>query len=65
MVNIDSNLKEKRLFKPTKEFSKKAHIQSLAQYRALCRQAKKKSREFLGEACERTFDLVFPVEKKR
>ncbi|MDB6152534.1 MAG: hypothetical protein JWL90_987, partial [Chthoniobacteraceae bacterium] len=29
---IESNLKEKRVFKPTKEFSKAARIQSLAQY---------------------------------
>jgi len=49
MPNIDSTLKETRLFKPAKEFSKKAHIQSLAQYQALCRQAKKNPERFWGE----------------
>ncbi len=33
--NIESHLIEKRVFKPAKEFSKKARIQSIAQYRAM------------------------------
>ena len=39
--NIDSTLKEKRLFKPAKAFQQQAHISSLAAYEALCRKARK------------------------
>jgi len=49
MPNIDSMLKEKRVFKPAKHFSKKAHIKSLAHYEALCRQAKKNPESFWGK----------------
>src|ERR1700730_7267326 len=37
--NIESHLKEKRLFKPPKEFSQKARIKNLAQYRRMYREA--------------------------
>src|SRR5688572_19770071 len=33
--NTESQLQENRVFKPSKEFSKKARIQNLAQYRKL------------------------------
>src|SRR5881227_3511470 len=34
-TNIESHLIEKRVFKPTKDFAKKARIKSLAQYRKM------------------------------
>jgi acetyl-CoA synthetase len=37
--NIESSLQEKRVFKPADAFSAKAHIQSLAAYEALSKQA--------------------------
>src|SRR5215467_14438289 len=37
--NIESHLKEKRLFKPAREFSQKARIKNLAQYRRLYRES--------------------------
>ena len=37
--NIESHLKEKRVFKPAKEFSGKAHIKSLKQYRRMHRES--------------------------
>ena len=37
--NIDSILKEDRVFDPPEEFSKQAHIKSLADYEALWQQA--------------------------
>ena len=33
--NIESHLVENRVFKPSKEFSKKARIKSMAQYREM------------------------------
>ena len=33
--NIESMLREDRVFKPSKEFSKQAHIGSMAQYKKL------------------------------
>jgi acetyl-CoA synthetase len=37
--NIDSILQEKRLFKPPEEFSKNAHLKSMAEYEALYKKA--------------------------
>ena len=39
--DISSGLKERRLFKPSKAFSAKAHIGSLAAYKSLYNKAKK------------------------
>ena len=39
MKDIDSTLKEKRLFKPSKDFQKKAHIKNAAAAETLRRQA--------------------------
>src|SRR5438105_1773175 len=37
--NIESHLKEKRVFKPAKEFARKARIKNLAQYRRMYRES--------------------------
>jgi acetyl-CoA synthetase len=37
--NIESHLKEKRVFKPAKQFAEKARIKSLAQYRRMHRES--------------------------
>ena len=52
-AGIESHLVEKRVFKPTKEFSKKARIQSLAQYRELWEESVNKPEKFWArEAAE-------------
>jgi hypothetical protein len=43
-VNISSFQHEGRIFKPSKEFSQKAHIKSLAQYRKLYNESVKSGR---------------------
>jgi acetyl-CoA synthetase len=51
--NIESSLVENRVFKPAKEFSKKARIQSMAQYRRLWEESIKKPEKFWArEAAE-------------
>ena len=48
---IESHLEEKRIFKPSKDFSKKAHIQSLADYKELHAKSIKNPEKFwAGEA---------------
>jgi len=44
--NIESHLVEKRVFKPAKEFSKKARIQSLDQYRKMWKESVEKPDKF-------------------
>ncbi|PYK29457.1 MAG: acetyl-CoA synthetase, partial [Verrucomicrobia bacterium] len=44
--NIESHLKEKRVFKPAKEFSAKARIKSLDQYRRMYRESIKSPEKF-------------------
>src|SRR3984957_12311721 len=47
MSNInESQLQENRVFKPSREFSKKARIQSLAQYRAMWEESIKRPDKF-------------------
>ena len=51
--NIESHLIENRLFKPPRDFVKKARIQSLAQYQTMWRESVKKPEKFWGrEAAE-------------
>ncbi len=45
---ITSVLKERRLFKPNKEFSQQAHIKSLREYERLCKKAEKDPETFWG-----------------
>ena len=55
--NIESHLVENRLFKPSKEFAKKARIQSMAQYRAMWEESVKKPEKFWArEAAELTWN---------
>jgi acetyl-CoA synthetase len=44
--NIESHLKEKRVFKPPKEFAKNARIKSLDQYRRMYRESIKRPEKF-------------------
>ena len=44
--NIESHLKETRVFKPSKQFSAKAHIKSMAQYRKLWTESVKSPEKF-------------------
>jgi acetyl-CoA synthetase len=51
--NIESSLVEKRVFKPSAEFAKKARIQSMQQYRELWTESVKKPEKFFArEAAE-------------
>ena len=46
MSNIESNLVENRVFKPAKEFTKKARIQSMGQYRKMWEESVRKPEKF-------------------
>jgi acetyl-CoA synthetase len=55
-VNIESHLKEKRVFKPSREFASKARIKSLAQYQKMWRESIKSPEKFWArEAKELTW----------
>jgi acetyl-CoA synthetase len=45
-TNIESHLIEKRVFKPAKDFAKKARIKSLAQYRKMYRESIRRPEKF-------------------
>ncbi|MBI1822157.1 MAG: acetate--CoA ligase [Nitrospirae bacterium] len=47
-VDIESVLKEKRVFKPVRQFSKTAHIKSMKAYQALYQQGAKNPEKFWG-----------------
>ena len=49
-VNLDSSLRENRVFPPSKEFSAKAHVQSLAQYESMYRRSVEQPEAFWAEA---------------
>ena len=49
MSDIDSTLKESRVFPPPPEFQKKAHIKSLDEYRALYRRSVEDPEGFWAE----------------
>jgi acetyl-CoA synthetase len=51
-VNIDSMLKEKRIFKPKPEFKKQAVIQTEEQYRKLYKQSMEKPEKFWSKMSE-------------
>ena len=55
--NIESHLNENRVFKPAKEFSKKARIQSLAQYKKMWEESIKRPEKFWArEAADLTWN---------
>ena len=62
-TGIESVLQENRIFKPSKEFSKRAQIKSLAQYRKLYNESIKSPGEILGQTGEERTGLVQAVEK--
>src|SRR5271155_501016 len=51
-VNIDSTLDEQRTFPPPPEFSKKAHIKSLAEYEALYKESIEHPERFWSRAAD-------------
>ena len=55
-TNIESTLVENRVFKPAKEFAKKARISSMAQYREMWEESVNKPEKFFGDEAE---DLVW------
>jgi acetyl-CoA synthetase len=61
--NISSGLKEKRLFKPSKDFQAKAHISSLAAYKKLYQQAKKNPEKFWADMAKKTLVWCTPWKK--
>jgi len=63
MPDIESVLKEKRLFKPAKTFSERAHIPSMAAYEALCRQARKNPEAFWSKLAKESLTWFTPWKK--
>ncbi|MFI5304068.1 MAG: acetate--CoA ligase [Nitrospiria bacterium] len=61
-VDIESILKEKRVFKPSPEFSKKAHVKSFKAYKALFQQAEKNPEKFWGSLAKE-LDWFTPWKK--
>ena len=60
--NIESHLKETRVFKPSKEFSAKAHIKSMAHYKKLWTESVKSPTSALDDGnCEQVMSLLFEV----
>ncbi|HEY7544193.1 MAG TPA: acetate--CoA ligase [Blastocatellia bacterium] len=51
-ANIDSILKESRVFEPSDEFRKSAHIKSLEEYERIYREAESDPEKFWGEIAE-------------
>jgi acetyl-CoA synthetase len=51
-ANIDSLLKETRLFRPSAEFSARSHVKNVADYEKLCRRAQEAPEQFWAEQAE-------------
>ena len=49
-TNLDSTLRENRVFPPPAEFAAKAHVKSLAEYEAMYRRSVEQPEEFWAEA---------------
>ncbi len=49
-ANLDSNLRENRVFEPSHEFRSKAHVSSIEQYEQMYRRSVEQPEEFWGEA---------------
>jgi len=52
LTNITSVLHEERVFKPAKEFSRLAHVKSLAEYQKLYQQSIKAPDKFWGKCAK-------------
>jgi acetyl-CoA synthetase len=63
MPDIESVLKEKRVFKPAAGFSKQAHIKSLAAYKKLHAAALKNPEKFWAAQAKETLDWFKPWKK--
>jgi acetyl-CoA synthetase len=61
--NIESMLREDRLFKPSKEFSKQAHIGSMAQYKKLYKRSIDDPEGFWSEQAEKELIWSKPWSK--
>jgi acetyl-CoA synthetase len=61
-ANLDSSLRENRVFEPSQEFRSKAHIKSLEQYEQMYRHSVENPEEFWGEAA-RELDWFKPWER--
>src|ERR1700692_1241447 len=59
-TNIESHLIEKRVFKPKKDFAKKAHIGSLAEYQEIYRKSIKNPEKFWAQQAS---ELLFWQKK--
>jgi acetyl-CoA synthetase len=62
-TNITSVLQEDRLFPPPKEFSKRAHIKSLAEYRKLYNQSVRAPEKFWGKQAKNELVWFKPWKK--
>ncbi len=62
-INITSMLHEHRVFKPAKEFSKQAHIKSMAEYRKLYDESIKSPDKFWGKQAKAELKWVTPFKK--
>ena len=49
-TNLDSSLRENRVFAPPAEFAAKAHVKSLGQYEEMYRRSVERPDEFWAEA---------------
>ena len=63
-TDLDSSLRENRVFPPPAEFAAKAHITSLEQYETLYRQSVEHPEKFWGEAAQE-LDQRFDVHAGR
>ncbi len=61
--NIESMLREDRVFKPSKEFSKQAHIGSMTQYKKLYKRSIEDPEGFWGEQAEKELTWFKPWSK--
>lgn len=62
-TNITSVLHEERVFKPSKEFSKQAHIPSLAQYKKLYKESVEKPEQFWNRQAKQELAWFKPWKK--
>jgi acetyl-CoA synthetase len=60
LKNITSMLQEDRVFKPNQEFSKEAHIKSLAQYRKLYQESIQSPEKFWDEQAKKELEWFQP-----
>src|SRR6266481_6544017 len=61
--DIDSTLKEKRVFKPSKAFSDQAHIKSFAAYKTLYRKAQKSPERYWADRAKELLTWFTPWKK--